>query len=258
MKRFVLYPTFLTTVFWLVSCQEKEVEQPAGCLMTQYNSVLLQYSSGNRQLQSLTSPEGNYSFVYDNQGKLTTIQAAHLSASFPVKTDAAENIVEALDYAFKYDTQNRLIEFGHKNGSIDTYHRFEYDAEGNLAKVFAKGQAPFSFDGPPEIVEILSQSNFLYDANRSPWQGDKVRQWLVATSLLVPFEQVDRLSAYSRHNVTGYSIYYAEDQRNPRFTSSVVYTYSESSFPVRYSVTGNAGAYSCAYGYQCGNRTAGD
>lgn len=256
MKKSVLFTAFLTAIFWLGACQDKDVKGSAGCLTTQYNQVLFQYDPSSGRLQGLTYPEGNFVFRYNGSGKLAEIQATN--ASYPVKTDASGNIIETMGYQFKYDDKGHLIQFAKTTGEIDSYRRLEYDAVGNLSKVFLKGLSPFPTDGPPAVTEFLSQGNFSYDTQQTPWQNDKVLQWVVASSVLIPFELVDQAGAYSRHNITGYSIYYAADSSTPRFTSSVEYTYSDNNSPVRCQATGSAGAFTCTYNYLCANTQARD
>lgn len=259
MKRLILLPAFLVVVLGLSSCQdhEKELRTTPGCRIAQSNQVIFSYSSNGNRLQAVTYPEGGYVFAYATNGTLTAIQDTRSSEVFPVETDANGNIIEALGYTFQYDNQNRLTQYEKTTGDITSYHRFEY-SNGDLTKVYIKALSMIPYGAPPTVKEVLSQSNFLYDASKTPWQGDKVLQWLVATALLAPFEIADQASAYSQHNATGYAIYYAEDQSRPRFTSSVAYTYSTSNVPVTYEATGSAGAYRCSFDYLCGNSNSGD
>ncbi len=254
MKKNILLPVFLVATFWLVSCsdQEKEWQATPGCRISQCNNTVFTYSSDGDKLRTLSSPGSNYTFTYDTKGHLTEIKDSQLSTTYAVKTDATGNITEALGYTFMYDTQNRLVQYEKSTGEIDSYRRFEY-ADNNLSKVFGKALSPFPSEGPPAIVEVFSQGNFLYDTRQTPWQNNKVVQWAVATSLLIPFEIADQASSYSLHNVTGYSIYYAADPTRPRFTSSVAYTYGDNALPVTYVATGSAGAYKCTYNYLCGS-----
>ncbi|MDJ1481543.1 hypothetical protein QNI19_01190 [Cytophagaceae bacterium DM2B3-1] len=257
MKRLVHFPAFLMIVFGISACQEQEqestVRSAATCQMTQYNNVVFHYSSTDGKLQSLDFPEGSYTFEYGSDGYLASVEAVHSGTTYAVKTDSKGNITEAMDYQFNYDDQNRLVMVQKLTGEISSYRRFEYDTNGNLSKVFTKALSSVPVPGAPPVKEVLSLGNFLYDANNTPWQSDATLKWVVLSSLLTPFEVADQVGAYSLHNCVGYSIYYAEDMENPRFTSSVNYTYSSTQVPVQYNVTGNAGAYSCSYNYQCGN-----
>lgn len=254
MKRLVLLPAFLGIMLAVSSCRdnENELTTTPGCRVAQSNQVAFNYSADGGRLQSISYPEGSYTFIYAADGKLQSISDSRLSTTHPIQTDAAGNITQALGYTFSYDSQNRLVQFEKQTGEADSYRRLEY-ANGNLNKVYIKALVSAGFDGPPSVQEVLSQSNFIYDDNKTPWHSDKVIQWLVATSLLAPFEIADKASAYSVNNVTGYSLYYASDSENARFTSSVNYTYGSNNTPETYTVTGNAGAYQCLFGYNCGN-----
>ena len=254
MKSLILLPAFSLIILGMSSCQheEEQLATVAGCRIAQSNQVVFTYSADGNRLQAINHPDGDFMFSYTSNGILKSIEDTRTGTSHVVETDGAGNITKALDYTFSYDSQNRLSHYEKLTGEPETYHRFEYSGD-NLTNVYIKSLSYTPMGGPPSVDEILSQSSFIYDGNKTPWQGDKVLQWVVATSLLTPFEIADQASAYSQHNATGYSIFYGSDSKSARFTSSVSYTYGSNNTPEAYTATGSAGAYQCKFGYACGN-----
>ncbi|MCU0355465.1 MAG: hypothetical protein MUD08_17260 [Cytophagales bacterium] len=249
LRKSVLVPVFLALVC-LSACRHHEETITVGCKTSQYNDILFQYDAQGR-LRSVRSSERAYTFIYNGSGNLGSIEAS--GTRYPVQTDAAGNITEAMGHRFGYDDRNRMVLMEPKSGNLETFRRFVYGSDGNLTQMVAKGYSPEPTNGPPPIVEFLSFGNLAYDTQLTPWANDKVLQWTVATSLLVPFETLDRAAAYSEHNPVRFSFFYAEAPAQPRFTSSVSYTYGDNGCPIQGQVSGNAGAFANTYAYDCGN-----
>lgn len=125
-----------------------------------------QYNAGGK-ITRLNSPQGEATLVYDSKNRLLRLQG-----SFEVSASA----VYAVTREFTYNDADQLTMLQERcrpnSGAANyfTRYRFEYDGNGNIAKMIAE----FSDDGT--TYTLSTTYTYVYDDKKNPWYTVQTRQ----------------------------------------------------------------------------------
>lgn len=249
MKNYFASVFLLLGLLSLAGCQYfEELEwkglKKNGCLLVQKDGLVIEYAR-NGQL----TKAGGLTFEY-SKGRLSKIKVDAQNAYFDVMLDSRDNIIATTLYQLDggayqqrgnststYDALNRLVKYESRSIFGDAYWRFEYNAAGNVAKVFSR-RSPIH----PEQLYLEPQT---YDTKRSPWYAHRLLRWLAATGLL---QGNQNSFAYGVNNVTFHNFYSVIDP-NPKATPVThSYVYNAKGYPTQ--ETWNTGEV-YTYAYQC-------
>ncbi len=246
MKPFVVFAFLLVFV---TGCQYFEeldwkVLKKNGCLLVQKDGIAIEYAH-NGQLKRA----GTLTFEY-SKGALSKIKIDAQQAYFDVVLDSRENIIATTLYQLDgntyqqrgnststYDAQNRLLTYESRTIFGDAYWRFEYNAAGNVSKVFSRRS--------PIHPEQLHLEPLTYDTKRSPWYAHRLLRWLAATGLL---QGNQNQFAYGVHNVTLHNFYSVIDPNPIAKSISHVYEYNAKGYPIKETLNGEE---THTFEYQC-------
>ncbi|MGA0558775.1 hypothetical protein ACO2Q8_19105 [Larkinella sp. VNQ87] len=154
-------------------------------------SVTIVYDNQNRVSAIRQFSFDVFAFTYDAQGRITTftvgtsqlenlgneVHTVTYDANGRIATISAQENGRTTTAIPTYDAQNRItkITVGGQAVLRNYYKRMEYDAAGNVTKVFVAED-----DSPEEL-----QAEYKYDAKKSPFVGQPAFQLIPLISMLV-------------------------------------------------------------------------